>query len=575
MYTAFYGLEERPFALSPDPKYLFLSETHREVLGHLIYGIEQGEGFIAISGEVGTGKTTLCRTLLERLGAESEVAFLFNPHLSPRELLLAIHTEFGLTGSGETLPELTEELNAFLLRKKADGRRVLIIIDEAQILSTETLEQVRLLSNLETSRSKLLQIVLLGQPELDQKLATRELRQLRQRISVWWHLGPMDAGETREYVRHRMRIAGADARVPFTDRALQRIHRISGGVPRIINVLCDRALLAGYGDDRKQIDPRTIDRVARELGPATTGPTIKPRSRRTLRASAAALTLVAAFGAGALLGLNPERLGISLPSPPSSAVGLQREAPPTPTLPDVAAAPPALPADAAAEAPPTFPPPDVLDTLLPLRDATTTNASMVEAALAAFGEEARRVAPLDIAEAIALLSEYGLRSIWVEGYDFEQIARIDRPTVVRLGADAAARWTLLRAIDDEVADLQGLIPGETVRVARAEFDARWTGEGYALWREHEPLPALLSHGADGAAVRWLQSALARLGQVEVPQHGFFDERTEAAVRAFQRRADLPVDGSVGPLTKLRLYEALDEYPTPLLSAKAADAAEAF
>jgi general secretion pathway protein A len=299
MYTAFYGFREKPFALSPDPKYLFLSESHREVLGHLIYGIEQGEGFIAISGEVGTGKTTLCRTLLERLGSDCEVAFLFNPHLSPLDLVRAINAELGLPTSGTTLPELTAVLNEFLLRKNTEGRRVLIIVDEAQTLSTETLEQIRLLSNLETSTSKLIQIVLLGQPELDQKLRTVELRQLRQRISVWWHLGPLAPAETREYVRHRLRIAGC-GRPIFTASALDTIHRIAGGVPRLVNVLCDRALLAGYGENLMEIDRRIVSEVAKELGPCA-APTAAPRRRWPLAwISAAAALALGGFAAGLL-----------------------------------------------------------------------------------------------------------------------------------------------------------------------------------------------------------------------------------------------------------------------------------
>src|SRR5437867_3481576 len=285
MYTPYYGFYEKPFALSPDPRFLYLSGSHREVLGHLVYGIEQGEGFMAITGEVGTGKTTLCRTLLRRLGPETEVAFLFNPTLTPLELLKAINGEFGLSTFGESRPELTEVLNTFLVEARSEGRRVLLIIDEAQNLSTETLEQLRLLSNLETETSKLLQIVLLGQPELEHKLAAQDLRQLRQRISVWSHLGPMDGDETREYVRHRLNVAGQDRPI-FTKGALRQVHLRTGGVPRLINLLCDRALLAGYADQKAQIGHRLVARAAAELRPA----------RRKLRWERIALGLGAEIG---------------------------------------------------------------------------------------------------------------------------------------------------------------------------------------------------------------------------------------------------------------------------------------
>ncbi|MEZ4215076.1 MAG: AAA family ATPase [Myxococcota bacterium] len=265
MYTAFYGLREKPFALSPNPRFLFLGEAHREALAHLLYGIEQGEGFIAITGEVGTGKTTLCRTLLERLGAETDVAFLFNPSRSGTELLQAISLELGLPAGGLTRRELGDQLNRHLLQRKREGRRVLLIVDEAQNLSSSTLEQIRLLSNLETSSEKLIQILLLGQPELDAKLDSPRLRQLRQRISVRWSLSPLGARDTQRYVRHRMQVAAGGRREVFTASALREVHRRTGGTPRLINILCDRALLLGYAEGAQEVDASTVRRAAREI----------------------------------------------------------------------------------------------------------------------------------------------------------------------------------------------------------------------------------------------------------------------------------------------------------------------
>jgi general secretion pathway protein A len=265
MYIAHYGLREKPFSLTPDPRFLFLSASHREALAHVLYGIDQGEGFIAVTGEVGTGKTTLCRTLIDRLSVETELAYLFNPALDPDELLRAIAMEFDLPAVGRTRAQLLERLNAFLLDASRRGRRVLLIVDEAQNLSIETLEQMRLLSNLETARSKLIQIVLFGQPELDAKLDSRALRQLRQRISVRWRLGELSDEEARSYVLHRVRVATGDEHDLFTPGALRQIGRRSRGIPRLLNLLADRSLLAGYAEGAKRVSGSHVDRAAREI----------------------------------------------------------------------------------------------------------------------------------------------------------------------------------------------------------------------------------------------------------------------------------------------------------------------
>lgn len=275
MYTAFYGLREKPFALSPDPRFLYLAGSHREALAHLLYGIEQGEGFISITGEVGTGKTTLCRTLLERLEGDLELAFLFNPSRTALELLQSICAEFDLPAEGLARRTLMTQLNNFLVEQKQNGRRVLLIIDEAQTLSDNTLEQVRLLSNLETSSEKLIQILLLGQPELDRKLDGQGLRQLRQRISVRWKLEPLSADETRAYVRHRLSVAAGEPKDLFSEPALRDIHHRTGGIPRLVNQLCDRALLAGYADRAAEIGPSLIRSSAAEIPDAQ-----YPRERR-------------------------------------------------------------------------------------------------------------------------------------------------------------------------------------------------------------------------------------------------------------------------------------------------------
>ena len=579
MYTHYYGFREKPFALSPDPRFLFLSASHREVLGHLVYGIEQGEGFMAITGEVGTGKTTLCRTLLRRLGSESEVAFIFNPTLTPLELLKAVNAEFDLSVFGDSRPELTDVLNAFLLEKRAEGRRVLLIVDEAQNLSEETLEQLRLLSNLETETSKLLQIVLLGQPELDQKLAQRELRQLRQRISVRWRLGPLTAEETREYVRHRLRVAGALKRPIFTEAALRRVHRLSGGVPRVVNLICDRALLAGYADAKAQIGPALVKRAGEEL-----------RSPmpwwQTRWAWIGAAGLAVALAAVGLLALASTRAPDVAVGPPARAPDAVREtspelAPraqtaateatsfavsaPPPSAPELPRAPTPEEALEAPEAAPMELPDDVLEALLGLRSPDEARAAALDAALAAWRLPPSGAAALGESELRERLHGRRLELLAVPA-ELRALAEAGAPALVTLRDDAGdERTALLRHLGRSVAEVEGVGPGGTgVRIGVEEFEQHLAGRAFAVWRNFESLPAVLEPGDRGVGVRWLQESLAELDYYREPISGSFDEATRDAVARFQRDQGLRVDGGVGPRTQMRLYGALPRYFTPSL-----------
>jgi len=412
MYAEFYGLAEKPFALLPDPRYLFLGRSHREALAHLKYGIEEGEGFVVVVGQVGTGKTTLCRALMEQVGDEVTLAYIFNPSTSEVELLAAINREFGVPTIGRTRDDLIDELNRFLLTQRSEGRRPLIVIDEAQNLEPEVLEQVRLISNLETEREKLIQIVLIGQPELEESLSRADLRQLQQRITVRWSLEPFSLKETAAYLRHRLGVAGGRDEALFTPAAASSLHRRSRGVPRIINALADRALLTGYTLGRRKITASEVRSAAREL----------PTTSRAARlhgfgiGSRAAAGLVAV---GAVLGLVISMTG----------------GPPT----ELAAPPPALPAVETARAAEPLaelepePEPQTFDGILLESTMERTAAGALNTLLKAWGYPQLELAELDpnlAADAVRSISPLRL---WSARLTRDELLSIGLPAMLELG----------------------------------------------------------------------------------------------------------------------------------------------
>jgi len=545
MYTGFYGLREKPFSLAPDPRYLFLSASHREALAHLLYGIEEGEGFIEVIGQVGTGKTTLCRTLLDRIGGDAEIAYIFNPSPSEVELLSAINREFGLPTAVRTRTDLLDSLNQFLVEKNAAGRRVLLVIDEAQNLDPAVLEQVRLLSNLETDRAKLLQIVLIGQPELEENLSRSDLRQLRQRITVRWSLRPLSRPEVGEYLEHRLRVAGlADPRL-FTPGAVRAMTRASRGIPRLINAIADRALLAGYTEGRREIDARLIRRAAREL-PATElgGWRDATGLRRGLAAGLVGLGLAAGFLATAFL-------------PRTHAV-------PAPAAPVAPATAPS------SDRPPVAP---VSSAPLPARiDGISTNASAadaLEALLGAWGYRQPVGGELDpnlYPDAVRSVSP--LLVLATHGTP-EMLTALDLPGILELEPRAGERrYVALIGMDDAGRAHLGMA-SDQLELGRDELQRIWTGRVFYLWTNFESLPAL-TPGMKGGAVRWLQARLTELGYLKAGDASDeYDELTAKAVKAFQTASSLEPSGQVGPETMIALYQALD-YTTPRLYASGDD-----
>src|SRR4051794_16635504 len=289
MYAQFFGLNQEPFSIAPDPRYLFMSRRHREALAHLLYGLNGGGGFVLLSGEIGAGKTTVCRCFLEQIPKRCNVAYIFNPKLTVLELVKSIGDEFHIPApkvvrGQATVKTYVDALNDFLLRTHAVGQNNVLIIDEAQQLSAEVLEQLRLLTNLETNERKLLQIVLIGQPELRTMLERPELEQLAQRVIARFHLKALSAKETEHYIRHRLSVAGMTRAIPFDRKALQRIHEIARGVPRRINLICDRVMLGAYAHGRHTIDISMVEKAGREVFgrmPNSTPPDRMPSARST------------------------------------------------------------------------------------------------------------------------------------------------------------------------------------------------------------------------------------------------------------------------------------------------------
>lgn len=265
MYLEFYQLAEMPFNITPDPRFMYFSSQHREAFDHILFGITHRKGFIELTGEVGSGKTTLCRAVLAELSTGMETALVLNPSLSETQLLRAMLHDFGIEVRGRDRLAYIEALNRFLLEKNSQGINVALLIDEAQDLTPQVMEQVRLLSNLETDQHKLIQILLCGQPELKARLARPDLRQLRQRITIRYHLAPLSEDDTALYIEHRLHVAGSAGRVAFDRAAVHKIHKYARGCPRLVNAVCDHALLAGYVSRTFQIDARCADRAIRQL----------------------------------------------------------------------------------------------------------------------------------------------------------------------------------------------------------------------------------------------------------------------------------------------------------------------
>jgi general secretion pathway protein A len=538
MYLDFHGFREKPFNLTPDPRFVFLSKTHKEAFAHLLYGINQREGFIALTGEVGSGKTTVLRTLLSQLDADHyRTALIFNPCLSPPELLQTINREFGILPSVSPL----EALNLFLLQQNTEGRTVVLIIDEAQNLEAPVLEQIRLISNLETDREKLIQIVLSGQPEFVNILKRDEIRQLSQRITVRYHLQHMDYQDTVHYISHRLEVAGAKGEVIFSKGALRRVYKFSRGLPRLINAACDRALMVGYTKDAVRISSRIASAGIKDLRRSQSS--YPQRKRLILIPTCALLTalIVASI---------------------------------------------------------YFAWPDFIKSFVAPKNIEATEEEMRKGLLMT-GEELSRVMAAELGEVPELESARrafnALAGLWkvepvsesgnLNRFNGMELAALERQlrlyrfsanlgTLLRIDYPAALeltlpgipgkRFILLLGLENKELLVDPPIAGRR-SLGFSELERTWSGQGFLLWKDPLNLPMRISLGSKGEHIKRLQGLLKEAGAYSKPLTEVFDNDTLSAVKEFQSSKGIEQDGIVGEQTLMFLYHSIDHYEMPRLA----------
>jgi len=586
MYMRFFGLKQQPFSLAPDPRYLYMSKRHREALAHLLYGVGGGGGFVLLSGEIGAGKTTVCRCFLEQIPKRCNVAYIFNPKLTVMELLKTICDEFHIPLPDADAPTPTvktyvDALNGFLLQTHAVGQNNVLIIDEAQMLSAEVLEQLRLLTNLETNERKLLQIVLIGQPELRTMLERPDLEQLAQRVIARFHLNALSAKETEHYIRHRLSVAGMTRAVPFDHKALQRIHEITRGVPRRINLLCDRVMLGAYAHGRHSIDVAMIEKADREVFGRSTA--AEPDRKRFGSSVGIGVVVAAGLALAALVGFAlyggwrqmaaPTSLAAAGPaSAPATGASATRVTPPAATPPAASATPRG--AGASASSPGAAP---------SARAAPTDGAAPTPATDAA---RAIPTGPLDAVALRSRLQTFGVdeKTAWrellpmwgIDGYSGDPCTAAARRQVrcARFGATlpmvkSLARPGLVWLRDDTGRSTTALLVGlnekratlragdETIAVQTAALAKVWRGDFATAWRLPPGYVAAVGEGASGPLVDRLATQMASFAGEPPPAPGrTMDAELLAKVGKFQAANGLPAVGKAGPTTFMQLNRVI-------------------
>ncbi|MGK2905325.1 MAG: AAA family ATPase [Desulfuromonadales bacterium] len=537
MYESFFALKEKPFSLTPNPRFLFLSNTHNEVYAHLIYGIESRAGFVEVTGEVGTGKTTILRTLLSHLDEKKyRVAFIFNPKLTAFELLRNINSEFGVADDGLSNPDLIHALNGFLLAENQAGRTPILVIDEAQNLSGEVLEQIRLLSNLETEEDKLIQVILVGQPELRHHLSDHSLRQLNQRIAVRYELRMLDFDETASYIQHRLNVAGRPDANIFSPQAFRKIFTCSGGVPRKINLICDRALFTAYSEGRSVVSRSDVNQAVAELaGAGEESQNVRRPIWKTVAVAATTLLFVLAgyywFGPYAYKSFDKP-----------AAVHAEKSVTPIASEQHV----PAL-----ATAVPVQP-----DSLLASCNAILSlwNVPLFAADSTTAGFDFNRE-----------FNSRGFELVRLAG-QFDKLKKFNLPMLLPLAEEQGGGY--LAVLGQVTADEWSVAPAYQERETLQTVELNNLGMGMALlpWIDFASVGKVVVPDMKGDNVRRLQALLGLAGCMDLPANGRLGPQSTGCIMDFQRQHGLVVDGLAGPQTLIMLYNAAGTYKVPRLQA---------
>ena len=533
MYSRYFGLKEEPFSISPNPRYLFMSEQHREALGHLLYGVGVGGGFVLLTGEVGTGKTTICRSLLEQLPETTDIAFILNPYQDALEILASICDELEIEYEGQdsSLRGLSMALYKFLLRNHAKGRNTVLLIDEAQNLEPKVLELIRLLTNLETDSKKLLQIIFIGQPELKEKLAQPELRQLAQRITARFHIEPLNLEETRAYIRHRLHVAGLPASQElFAPGIVKYVFNRSGGVPRLINVLCDRMLLGTYAQNKTMVDKATLNKATEEV----LGKAVVPVEKTPLWgfAAAAAGVVLVAVVVFLLLGQGEPVDNYATP------IAASAEAVGSPVVNSARSAEPRVSAYSLVEA-------------LNLPTYVSESAALSQLFTSMGLPHLGGPSPCDATAG----SGWQCRRLAVKNW--QSFINVDRPAVLRLVAsDGTESYGIVPSLKGVSAQL--LFEGQLSSHALMALGQTWTGEFAFVWQGPDNFNKPFGKGYRGELVAWVSDRFAILdGQESGLSDDVYSDALAQRVTLFQQEQGLDDDGIVGLNTLLRLNEALN------------------